>query len=561
MVSKKRKREEKAKTQLKKPKTAPGKHLPKGTNVTKTEFRVAKISIPGQRVDSETSSGEVRTSKKLGLKEILSKLSHFSLATKCDGLEGLKELLSDPSSKLLISNNLSNLLGALMPLSHDLEKKLRKMSVPLITQILSMTPKSSLVPLHKIILAHLCCSLTHIDQRIQQDGLLLLDTTLEHAPGFVRDTYFDLLPNCLDQISSKKKVGSKKEGSSLAANVSDEMTALTWRLLVLSRVEKVLEIIGHPQTGKMNINLEAIQFNEGLPPFTIPSEDPIFLAMSSFAQTASSSSSIALVNQLIPLVIETWIEARATSNTGKKKGSLLSKDEALMLSSIAGILDKLQAILDSESREGFLKFSNDFSKHLLNFIPFNAGHVDCGESNVQLSLLSLFLNETPSDGVLETIMGISSSCKSTAHTKFRLLRQIHGLFERLTQTQKDTLVSSLMSLAESEEIRDDVFSLLETIAVNSCDGEIVSWIQSLPNEFLRLNTLASSNPSESDKAFSNMTTVIKSCLMLIKVKNKTIAETILMHESCINGIKENLAEGLRHYIDCIFFYINRMKTY
>ncbi len=49
MVKSKRQKGEKAKTKLKKGgKTAPGKHLPKGTNVTKTEFKVGKIVIPKQ---------------------------------------------------------------------------------------------------------------------------------------------------------------------------------------------------------------------------------------------------------------------------------------------------------------------------------------------------------------------------------------------------------------------------------------------------------------------------------------------------------------------------------
>jgi hypothetical protein len=49
MVKSKRQKGEKAKTKLNKGgKTAPGKHLPKGTNVTKTEFKVGKIVIPKQ---------------------------------------------------------------------------------------------------------------------------------------------------------------------------------------------------------------------------------------------------------------------------------------------------------------------------------------------------------------------------------------------------------------------------------------------------------------------------------------------------------------------------------
>ena len=76
----KRKREEKSKTQLKKPKTAPGKHLPKGTNETKTQFKTAKIVIPGQ-AGTQSTSGPV-TNKRLGLKDVLGKLSHFSISVK-----------------------------------------------------------------------------------------------------------------------------------------------------------------------------------------------------------------------------------------------------------------------------------------------------------------------------------------------------------------------------------------------------------------------------------------------------------------------------------------------
>ena len=78
----KRKKLEKAKTQLKKPRTAPGRHLPKGTNETKTNVKVAKIVIPGQKGESAAKSSGPVTNKRLGLKDVLSKISHFSIAVR-----------------------------------------------------------------------------------------------------------------------------------------------------------------------------------------------------------------------------------------------------------------------------------------------------------------------------------------------------------------------------------------------------------------------------------------------------------------------------------------------
>ena len=127
-MSRKRKKEDRAKTQLKKPKTAPGKHLPKGTNETKTQFKVAKIVVPGQKgeASSQGSAGGPVTNKKLTLKDVLGKISHFSNAVRTDGLEGLKELLTGPSAGALVTSNLSSILGALMPVVQDRERKMRK---------------------------------------------------------------------------------------------------------------------------------------------------------------------------------------------------------------------------------------------------------------------------------------------------------------------------------------------------------------------------------------------------------------------------------------------------
>jgi len=562
MVSRKRKREDKAKTKLKKPKTAPGKHLPKGTNVTKTEFKVAKINIPGQKVEAESSASVIKTSKKIGLKDILTKLNHFSLSTKCDGLEGLRELLQESPSSSLISDNLSSLLASLMPLSHDIEKKLRKLSVPLITQILSSTPPASLAPLHNVILAHLGCALTHIDQRIQQDGLLLLDSALENAEGFIRENYSVLLPNCLDQISSKKKPGSKKEGTSLAANVSEEMTALNWRLNVLSRVEKVLDILSHNNDSghkRPSKNVAVHTFKEGMSSIFIKPGAVSFLSLSSFEKVSASSTS-PLVKQLVPLVLETWIEARANDNCGKKKGSLISKDVHPMLSSVAGILDKLQNILDSDSMVEFLKFSTDLAKHLLNFIPF-AGAINCDEANIQLGLLALFVNPSPTDDDLDMLVKLCSSSKSASSTTLlRLISKLHESFERLSQGQKDAVVLSLIELSNSREVCEEAFSLLHSIGTSVREGEIVSWISNLPDQFLEL--LKSSKSCKEEQSFqlnTKLDQISNSCLALVKTKNTHIVDAFEGKQEEFSSVQEEAQEDLRNCIKYIYFYVNRMR--
>ncbi len=94
----KSKRAEKTKTKLKK--TGPGLHLPKGTNVTKAEVKVAKIGIPKQFSGAAAAKGvkdsdaAAVTRKNLSLADLLAKLAHFSSSVKAQSLEGLKELLT-----------------------------------------------------------------------------------------------------------------------------------------------------------------------------------------------------------------------------------------------------------------------------------------------------------------------------------------------------------------------------------------------------------------------------------------------------------------------------------
>merc|ERR1719233_1202462 len=267
------KREEKNKTQLKKPRTAPGKHLPKGTNVTKTEFRVAKIVIPGH-VGAPSKEGPT-TSKKLGLKEVVNKLGHFSQTVRNDGLEGLKELLSSNSSASLVNSNLAFILTSLVPVTQDKERKIRRLAISLLSPVLAEVHPSLLTPLYPLLSAYLCCSLTHIDQRIQQDGLTMLDTFLEKATGFLRSNYNSILPNCLEQISNKKV---SEKGPSVAANMSESMTALQWRVLVLTRVDKVLNtvVVDKAESNTSQQNFKSASFVPGLSCPLIISSRPVW---------------------------------------------------------------------------------------------------------------------------------------------------------------------------------------------------------------------------------------------------------------------------------------------
>lgn len=108
---------EKAKVKLK-----AKKELPKGTNDTKTNFKVKKIII---REHAKPAVGEVVIKNQLGLKELLSRLRHFNTNSRIDALTGIKELVKVHSDQTIFLN-VGELLHGVCPLVLDKERSVRK---------------------------------------------------------------------------------------------------------------------------------------------------------------------------------------------------------------------------------------------------------------------------------------------------------------------------------------------------------------------------------------------------------------------------------------------------
>jgi len=531
----KRKREEKAKTQLKKPKTAPGKHLPKGTNETKTQFKTAKIIVPGQATEAQRTSGPV-TNKKLNLKDVLAKLSHFSLAVRTDGLEGLKELVTGSSAASLITGNLASILTSLVPLTGDRERKLRKLANTNISAVLSHAPESSLNPLHALLSAHLCCALTHIDPRIQLDALDTLDCLLINAPNFIRTSVDKILPNCLDQISSKKKSDEKKSGPFVAENVSETMSSLKWRNSVLSRIDRILEIVFPSKSATKPAQVSIQEFVAGkCYPLTRPIH-PVVLPLSALSSVASTSSLQQQALLILPLLIETWVEARASDD--KKKSSVLHKEVAELLLCVAGILDKLIRMLDDKTLQLVrTKFGSDIISHFFPGLPYSCPELNCNEANVQLTSLSFELKHQLQPKVIETILKSKGAGPSAS------LRLIKKLLKN-SQLRSECVSSlvRLLDIVEGQE-REEVTQLLKDQAVHHPIEEVLDWVRELPTQLL--NLLQKSENRDDARG------VLDSCLALAKTKNSQLAASFLLQLSPITGCIQPEEKQLLHLVSCV----------
>jgi len=251
----KRKRADKAKVQLKK-RQADIK-LPKGLNVTKAEVKTKTIVVQSQikKADDEAGISAALTKKKLGIKDVLSKISNLSVSTRVDGLEGLLELVQDHSQ--LLESNPSLILSRLLPLLTEKEGKVRNPAIKILQAIFDSS-SDCLEPLYEVVSVHLCCALSHIDISIQFGALRLLDTVIERVPELVRRHAGQILPNCLSQIAISG--GSKLD----AAALNDAVSNVRRRTEVISRIAKLFRILSSDVAQHASIKpARTVSFNEG----------------------------------------------------------------------------------------------------------------------------------------------------------------------------------------------------------------------------------------------------------------------------------------------------------
>ena len=235
---KKRKKAEKSKTKLRQ-----SIKLPKGLNETNASVTSKKINVLNQ-LRSQDFDEDRRTRKKIGVKDLMSKLKNNGIAVKLEAIDGLNELLK--AYPEICQEELNDLISSVIPINNHIESKLRSAARSLINFILTQVSTNQILPLTALITAHLCCGLSHIDSDIQLDSLKLLDIIIDCSPLVIIQGHEQILPNCLDQVSLK---GGKNPNStqfqqrSVHKNVNSKVSALQWRTQVLQRVLKIVGIV------------------------------------------------------------------------------------------------------------------------------------------------------------------------------------------------------------------------------------------------------------------------------------------------------------------------------
>ncbi|XP_060065107.1 testis-expressed protein 10 homolog [Ylistrum balloti] len=392
----------KKKRDFQKVKLKVGKQLKKADNVTTGSFQTRSIQVI-QHLKSNDS--QPSTKRNLNIKELLTQCQHYSISVRHDALTGMRELLTTYPN--LIRSHLAVVLERAASMFSDKDAAVRQADIKLLKTILPHISQRQISSFFPIISAHLCCSMSHIYDEIQADSLRILDLFIENFPQLVIGSSNQLLANFIEQISSSQTTGDKKR--TLNVNPNRKTTSQKWRSTVLERLHKLLSaVIKYQLTGKTMENQESDEpgnlttkscgktvkwerdSNSGrLPiPQTFLSRiesSGMHIRSGQISNKKSTEEGYALTGEggmeklvqvLVPLLLECWIEAEGSHHMSNKKShsKLISQESLGIRGSVLQVIQLLWRCVDINNPALMAtmqkKYLADFKSQFLQNFPY-----------------------------------------------------------------------------------------------------------------------------------------------------------------------------------------------
>lgn len=185
---------------------------------------------------------------------MLTKLNHHNATSRNEGLRYLKELVTNHPQEA--SNHLGEIIKGICRLALDIEKDVRRECYKALNLVFASQSATLILPFFNVITSYLRCAMTHINKRIQEDSLFMLDCLLLYTPELVAANSDSIFTSFLDMIS-KLRLESKPERT-LTINLGSKMTSVNWRSQVLDRLLSILKAI---VDKRKNIDVQREQRN------------------------------------------------------------------------------------------------------------------------------------------------------------------------------------------------------------------------------------------------------------------------------------------------------------
>lgn len=353
--------------------------------------------------------------RKNNLKECITKLKHNNAGIRVDTLKSIKEVLTTFPEDVY-PKHFGDLVQTCAQLSLELEKEVRRESFRTLALLFATVEENLVEPFFHILSSYLRCAMTHLNQWIQEDSLLLLDIMLEHMPTLVAKHHEKIFEYFLDLISKMRS--ESKPGRTLSVNLGKKTTNVKWRCRVLQRLLALIQCINRNARGERAAKDVTMEFDFSKK-FKGECEEAVcvnikrsylegksslsFLFQTDYGSTTADSdkdqATIRKCNELIiPLLNESWLETRPESFERGGPELIVDKEAATTLYLITSIMSELwqrTVIGDAEYSHDVLQkafrehFSKDFYELYLNDYPHRFQQFDARAQDIEMNPIAL----------------------------------------------------------------------------------------------------------------------------------------------------------------------------
>ncbi|KAL1414505.1 hypothetical protein MTO96_000907 [Rhipicephalus appendiculatus] len=345
-----------------------GRKLPKGLNVTDTSFKTKKIVLHDRL--SKPATGEPTTTRKLSVQDLISRLHHYNVASRMDALAGLHK-----------------------------EGTVRQSALKVLRLVLGSVSSDCLSPFGPLLLSQLGCAVNHLSAAVRHDALDLLGLLLDAVPSLAVRTPYGSLCNFLNMISTSAESSAVgKHRRVLSSQLGQRHTNRAVWVRVLSSMERFLAVAlrvwfptaaedDSPASADVAAEAKTVRvggetsacialYRNGLEPQPRASAFRLYDGLLSAGTSSSSGRSGAASGsnagsssrenarefalELVPLLLDMWVEADPDS------GESMPRDSLILIDCILRVLLLLIEWLRKESPSNVSWFEENFGTLLLN---------------------------------------------------------------------------------------------------------------------------------------------------------------------------------------------------
>ncbi|GAM25002.1 hypothetical protein SAMD00019534_081770 [Acytostelium subglobosum LB1] len=228
-----------------------GKKAPPNPNATVTTFKSKTLFIPAQSISGEKEDQMVNH-RNMTLKDLLSKMKHYSEQVKKDALNGVRDLIQQHPK--IVHMHISAIMNGTVELVNDVEKNVRAAAYSLLAQVLPLLDPVMISPFVPLFSVYVSSGMTHLKTSIRMDALRIFELLLDQYPRQITAHSHQMIPNYMDllrrvSVSTSHTMSfqsTSATAASLASAATQKTGALSTRIQILRSMNKLLMLLVLP---------------------------------------------------------------------------------------------------------------------------------------------------------------------------------------------------------------------------------------------------------------------------------------------------------------------------